>query len=151
MFRYLLIAAAVIGADQTSKYFVRLMMSPGDRIPIYGRFFGFEYVTNTGTAFSMFEGNKMVTVVLTSLLILVCIIFIITEARRGSKGTATCLTVIAAGGLSNLYDRLTVGYVTDMISVWRFAVFNVADIAVTCGCAVLVLLLLLESRSAMLQ
>ena len=33
-----------------------------------------------------------------------------------------------------MIDRLTLGYVTDMISCGKFAVFNVADIGVTCGC-----------------
>jgi signal peptidase II len=52
------------------------------------------------------------------------------------------LTFICAGGLSNLFDRIALGYVTDMISCWSFAVFNVADIAVTCGCIALMIYLI---------
>ena len=71
----------------------------------------------------------------------------IKEAASGSKVTAILLTFVIAGGVSNLIDRLTLGYVTDMISCGSFAVFNVADIGVTCGCFLTVIYLLLEMRS----
>ena len=44
-------------------------MEPGDSIPLIGSWLRILYVRNTGTAFSMFAGNKMVTVVFTSVLI----------------------------------------------------------------------------------
>ena len=59
--------------------------------------------------------------------------------RRGParRVISILLTFVIAGGVSNMIDRLALGYVTDMISCWSFAVFNVADIAVTCGCSLL--------------
>ena len=132
---YPLIAAAVIIIDQLTKYAVRSSMVPGDRIPVIGNWMSIFYVQNTGTAFSMFEGNKFVTIVLTSVLIIVCLIFIVKEASSGQTLVPALVTLIAAGGVSNMIDRLTLGFVTDMISCGNFAVFNVADIAVTCGCA----------------
>ncbi|MBQ9273017.1 MAG: signal peptidase II [Mogibacterium sp.] len=131
---YLLIAAAVIALDQLTKYLVRANMQPGDRIPILGNWFSIYYVQNTGTAFSMFEGNRFITVFLTSALIIACVIFIVKEASSGQKLIPLLFTFVAAGGVSNMIDRLSLGYVTDMISCWSFAVFNVADIFVTCGC-----------------
>ena len=147
MIIYPVIAAAVIALDQLTKYFVRANMQPGDSIPVIGNWLRILYVRNTGTAFSMFAGNKWITVVLTSVLIIACIIFVIKEAASGSKVTAILLTFVIAGGVSNLIDRLTLGYVTDMISCGSFAVFNVADIGVTCGCFLTVIYLLLEMRS----
>ena len=94
----------------------------------------------------MFEGNRYVTVLLTSVLIIVCLVVIISEARAGRTLIPVLLTLVAAGGVSNLADRLTLGYVTDMISCGSFAVFNVADIAVTCGCILTMLALLLFYR-----
>lgn len=131
---YLLIAAAVIALDQLTKYLVRANMQPGDRIPILGDWFSIYYVQNTGTAFSMFEGNRFITVFLTSALIIACVIFIVKEASSGQKLIPLLFTFVAAGGVSNMIDRLSLGYVTDMISCRSFAVFNVADIFVTCGC-----------------
>ncbi len=139
----------VIAIDQVSKYLVRTYMSPGDSIALIGDWFRLLYVRNTGTAFSMFAGNRMITIVLTSVLVVMCLIYIWGEYRRGEKTLAKLVTLIFAGGLSNLIDRYRFGYVTDMISCWNFAVFNVADIAVTCGCALTVLYIMVSSRNAM--
>ena len=146
MMIYPLIAAAVIAIDQITKYMVRSSMQPGDSIPVIGEWMRILYVRNTGTAFSMFAGNKWITVVLTSALIIACLVFVIREARSGSKAVSILLTFVIAGGVSNLIDRLALGYVTDMISCGSFAVFNVADIAVTCGCALTILFVLLEMK-----
>ena len=143
---YPLIALLVIAADQITKYLVRANMKPGERIPLIGDWLSLYYVRNTGTAFSMFEGNRYVTVLLTSVLIIVCLTVIVTEARAGRTLVPVLLTLVAAGGLSNLADRLTLGYVTDMISCGSFSVFNVADIAVTCGCVLTMATLLLFYR-----
>lgn len=143
---YPLIAVVVIVLDQITKYLVRSNMQPGDSIPLIGSWLRLLYVRNTGTAFSMFSGNKWITVALTSVLIIACIIYVIHEARSGSRVVSILLTFVIAGGVSNMIDRLALGYVTDMISCWSFAVFNVADIAVTCGCILTVLWIIMEMR-----
>lgn len=143
---YPVIAACVIGLDQITKYIVRSGMQPGDSIPVIGSWFRLLYVRNTGTAFSMFAGNRWITVAFTSVLIIACLIYVIREARSGSRPVSILLTFVIAGGISNLIDRLALGYVTDMISCWNFAVFNVADIAVTCGCILTILYILYDMR-----
>lgn len=146
MIVYPLIAVCVIALDQLTKYMVRSNMQPGESIPVIGEWMRILYVRNTGTAFSMFAGNKWITVVFTSVLIAVCLLFVIREARSGSRVVSILLTFVIAGGVSNLIDRLTLGYVTDMISCGSFAVFNVADMGVTCGCALTVLYLLRDMK-----
>ena len=143
---YPLIAAVVIGLDQLTKYMVRSSMQPGDSIPLIGSWMRILYVRNTGTAFSMFAGNKWITIVFTAILITACIIYVVHEARSGSRAVSILLTFVISGGVSNLFDRLTLGYVTDMISCWGFAVFNVADIAVTCGCALTIIYILIQMK-----
>ena len=139
---YPVIAVAVIALDQFTKYLVRTNMQPGDRIPVIGNWMSIYYIQNTGTAFSMFRGNQFVTVFLTSALIIFCIVFIVKEHREGQRLIAVLFTFVAAGGISNMIDRLTLGFVTDMISCGSFAVFNVADIGVTCGCILAMIALL---------
>ena len=145
-FIYPLIGAIVIIIDQFTKYLVRANMQPGDRIPVIGDWMSIYYVQNTGTAFSMFRGNQFVTVFLTSLLIILCIVFIVKEARDGKRLIPVLFTFVAAGGISNMIDRLSLGDVTDMISCGSFAVFNVADIGVTCGCILTMIALLILYR-----
>ena len=143
---YPLIGAFVIVLDQFTKYLVRANMQPGDRIPVIGDWMSIYYVQNTGTAFSMFRDNQFVTVFLTSVLIILCIVFIVKEARDGKRLIPVLFTFVASGGISNMIDRLTLGFVTDMISCGSFAVFNVADIGVTCGCILAMLVLLLQFK-----
>ena len=143
---YPLITVLVIALDQLTKFLVRSNMQPGDRIPVIGDWMSIYYVQNTGTAFSMFSGNRFVTIFLTSALIIFCIVFIITEARAGEHIIAVLFTFVAAGGISNMIDRFALGFVTDMISCGSFAVFNIADIGVTCGCALTMIALVLLYR-----
>ena len=143
---YPLIAALIIAADQITKYMVRSGMEVGDQIPILGNWLRLYYVQNTGTAFSMFAGNRFVTIVLTSIMIIVCLIFAYKEFKSGHSLVTLLLVFIASGGISNMIDRLSLGYVTDMISCGSFAVFNVADIFVTSGCMLTMLAVFLIYR-----
>lgn len=125
-------------------------MVPGQRISLLGDWLSLYYVQNTGTAFSMFEGNKWVTVFLTSILIIACIGFIISCLRKktpAGRDLAMLVTVIVAGGAGNMIDRFSLGYVTDMISFRSFAVFNVADIFITCGCFITMIYILLKWKN----
>ena len=145
-FIYPSIAVLVIALDQFTKFLVRANMQPGDRIPVIGNWMSIYYVQNTGTAFSMFRDNRFVTVFLTTALIILCIIFIVKEAREGHRLIPVLFTFVAAGGISNMIDRLMLGFVTDMISCGSFAVFNVADIGVTCGCILTMIALIIQFK-----
>jgi len=52
------------------------------------------------------------------------------------------LVLIAGGGIGNLTDRIRMGYVVDLFDFRGFPVFNVADISVCCGCALLIIYVL---------
>jgi signal peptidase II len=95
---------------------------------------GYRYAENTGAAFSIFSGITQVIALLTAILIAGVLLYLFlgksipTAARYG-------LWFVVAGGLGNLYDRVFYGYVVDFFNFLfiRFAIFNVADICVTCG------------------
>ena len=59
-----------------------------------------------------------------------------------------CIAAIYGGGLGNMIDRVRLGYVVDMLETtfMDFPVFNVADCFITCGCAVLMVSLLLVHK-----
>jgi signal peptidase II len=87
----------------------------------------------------MFEGNEWITMGLTTLLLIVCSFCLIYERRQnGASFMVLCLSAIIGGGMSNLLDRVFMGYVTDMFSFGSFAIFNVADIFISCGCIALI-------------
>lgn len=127
-----LIAIGIVLIDQASKYIIATSLELGEKIYIIGNWMKITYVQNRGVAFSMFSGNQLITIFLTSILLILCLAFILKENEN--KALLVVLTCIFAGGIGNLIDRIFRGYVVDMISCGNFAVFNVADIFVTCGC-----------------
>lgn len=70
---------------------------------------------------------------------------------RHQQLLSVALAFILGGALGNLYDRVAMGYVIDFISVyygnWRFATFNIADAAISCGAALLALDVVLGARN----
>lgn len=103
------------------------------------------YAQNTGMAFSMFSGARWVFVVLTTILCVGVLIYMFKD-KCSSLWLYWSLGVIAAGGIGNLIDRVLYGYVVDFIEpvFVNFAIFNIADCAVTCGAVSFVLCLLAD-------
>lgn len=93
---------------------------------------------NSGIAFSI----PLPQVVIIPLILIIIVIGLRTLAREIHLDhilSRTCLALILGGTLGNLIDRLRLGSVVDFIAIWKFPVFNIADIAITCGIAILVL------------
>lgn len=97
-------------------------------------------VENRGMAFSMLSGQSLLLSLLTAALIAGIVGWLI--ARPQAPALMRCgLWLIVGGGLGNLYDRLTTGGVVDFIDLAfvRFAVFNIADVCICVGAALVVL------------
>ncbi len=145
------LALVIFALDQVVKGRVVLSMPPGKSIPIIQNVFHLSYVQNTGAAFSFMKGHTELISLFTGLLLLALLVYTIIVVRRGQHGSCLVysLMLIFAGGAGNLFDRVLRGYVVDMFDFRVWPVFNVADIAICVGCALLVLyLLILEPRSA---
>lgn len=71
-------------------------------------------------------------------------IYYILSGKLKSNYLLVCFILIISGGVGNLIDRIFRGYVIDYIEVLfvQFAVFNFADILVTCGAGLLIAWLL---------
>ena len=150
--QYILMAlfvAAVTVADQITKWLVV------ENIPLYGQvdaitgLFHFTYVQNTGAAFSSFQGMQWLFA-LVFLAFTVAIIWEFSKKRLPFTDFERWLMVaVYAGGLGNMIDRVRLGYVVDMIAVdfMNFAVFNVADCFITCGCILLLVHLAFFNRA----
>ena len=136
-----LFALGIVALDQWTKFLVV------ENIPLYGHvdaipgLFHFTYVRNTGAAFSAFEGAQWLFAII--FLALTAAVFFEYFKKRQPFTTFErwMIASIYGGGVGNMIDRVRFGYVVDMIEVdfIRFAVFNVADIFITCGCILLIL------------
>lgn len=116
-------------------------------IPLIEGLLRFTYVRNAGAAFGMFQGARWPFVVVSSLAVVLLTWLLLRPHTRGLKRAA--YTMILAGAAGNLVDRIFYqGLVVDFIEMgWRgstFPVYNVADMGVSIGAAVLVLALLRE-------
>lgn len=135
--RYLFIAL-LLAADHLLKYYIRATMYSGQSIPVINKIFSITYVQNRGAAFSMFEGMGNMLVLLPAAALVIAVWYM--EKHKDDHWTLMLsLILIIAGGVGNLIDRLTLGFVTDMFDFHFFPVFNIADIAICVGCGFLVL------------
>lgn len=116
--------------------------SPWDWLTPYARFV---HWYNTGVAFGMFQNNNILFAILVSIIALIIIIYYpsLTEEDWFLR---VALSLQLGGAVGNLIDRLTVGHVTDFISVGDFAVFNIADSCVTIGVGIMILGMWIQER-----
>lgn len=133
------IAAVVVAADQLVKALARGLTGPVTLIP---HVIGLRYRENTGMAFSLFSRHTWLLALLSVALIVVG--WLVIRRYRLGKLSRVAAMLMLGGALGNLMDRVFVGYVVDMFEVllFRFAVFNVADVALTVGSALLAVTLL---------
>lgn len=97
------------------------------------------YVKNEGAAFSMLSGYRLALIAISSVAIFIGI-YAIAKLYRNNQIIIFAVSMVVAGGIGNLIDRVVFGFVTDMISLSFFPpVFNIADIAVTLGCVILII------------
>lgn len=138
MYYYIGLAGLIV-IDQIIKVFVRSNMSIGEKIPLLNDFFCIEYIENTGMAFGMMAGSRLFLIILP--IIAMAMIFFLWHKYRERFRPVLGIGVIMviSGGLSNVFDRIFLGSVTDYLSLKGFAVFNFADICACVGCALIVI------------
>ena len=148
MLLYLLLAALMVVADQLIKYWTVTVLQPIGSIPLWEGVFHLTYVENTGAAFSMLEGRQGFFIVVTVAAFLFMAYLYKTGMIRGVLGNL-CIAFILGGAVGNFIDRLRLAYVIDMFDfcLINFAVFNFADICITIGGALFVLLAILDYKA----
>lgn len=118
---------------------------PGGMAAIPG-VFSFRYAENTGAAFGMLAGMRLMNALLTFVLLAALAVFL--WRMRREKGFILSGAVVMAGGLSHLYDRLLGQNIVDFIQMEfiRFPIFNVADICICVGTALLAVAYLIYDK-----
>lgn len=143
---YIVLFVVLLIADQGSKYWARTVLYQQSSIQVIPHVLRFSYVENRGAAFGMLQGQKFFFVIMTFLLI--GLFFVYLKKVHANKWMTLTSTVIIAGAIGNLIDRMLLGYVVDFIDfhiIWRY-VFNVADIYVVGGTLLTALQVLLQDE-----
>ena len=134
MRRFSWIAALTVIVDQVTKWACTRLTGS---IPVIPGVLALTYAENTGMAFSMLSGHSWLLGIVSA----VCILVGWLVMRRYTLGTTSRIAamLMLGGAVGNMIDRLFCGYVVDMFEVLfvDFAIFNVADAALTVGTALL--------------
>ena len=135
----------VIALDQISKALVLNFLYEG-QIALIPGVLNFTYVENRGMAFGLLSDHRWVFMVLSVVGILL-VGFYLYRYVRSTLGRVS-LALVIGGGIGNMIDRISLGFVVDFIDFRLFDfwvwVFNVADAAVCVGAALFALDLILE-------
>lgn len=138
------LAAAVLILDQIAKALIEAHLVPGEHVHVLGPL-DLTLAHNEGVAFGLASGGGAALIVLT----LVALLFVgFLFARNPTRpGMWVAFGLLAGGALGNLADRVRADAVTDYIAFLSWPPFNLADVAVTLGVAILALSYLREPAS----
>lgn len=123
------ICLLIILVDRISKSII-LKLDEGTSIPIINNIFHITFIYNTGAGFGTFQ-NAAFFLTLFSVVILVGAIYYFLKAR--SLNLRIMISVLIAGIIGNLIDRILYGKVIDFIDLRIWPIFNIADMAITLG------------------
>ena len=148
-------AGGVFLVDQMTKaWATRRLRFDGDKTVIEN-FLNFSYAQNTGVAFSMFDnggdgGRWGLSAVAGVAAVLV--LFYFWRIPRTNDRLLSALSLLLAGIVGNLTDRVRLGFVIDFIDVqlgsWHYPTFNVADAAICAGAGLLIIDMFFNRRKA---
>jgi signal peptidase II len=126
----------VVVLDQAAKSVVEANLDPGEHVDLLGPL-GLTLVHNRGVAFGLASGGGAALIAL----VVVALLFVGALFARDPSRTGMWVAVglLAGGALGNLADRVRADAVTDYIDVLSWPPFNLADVAITLGVAVLAL------------
>jgi signal peptidase II len=138
------IAISAVVADQVTKHVVATNLRLGDRLHVVGPF-AIRHVQNSGIAFGLFAKATPAVIVLTAIAIAWMLAYF---ARSGARHPVlpVALGLVIGGSVSNLADRVRLGFVTDFLDFRYWPAFNLADSFIVIGVLILLAALLLAER-----
>lgn len=129
--------------DQISKLLVVKLIDINSSIELIKNFFYLTYTHNTGAAFSILTGQRIL-LILIAVIILVLIFNYLIKNKVEGKLDRLVFSLIIGGSLGNLIDRIIRGYVVDFIEVkifgYNFPIFNLADTFIVIGVFLLLII-----------
>ena len=136
--RYLWLIITIFIFDQISKWCIHNYMNLYQSIPIIENFIYFTYVTNDGMAFGLSLPGGQIVLSGLSIIMTIVLGYLFWLERHGHILIKLALSLIIAGAIGNLFDRVSYGEVVDFIhiklgSIWEWYIFNIADTSVSIG------------------
>lgn len=151
-FIFFVVAIVIIALDQWTKWLViqsvplntSWLPESMNWLSPYARLF---HIQNRGVSFGMFQGGNTVFIILTTVIV-AAIVYYVSHMEHPSDWMWVAAGMYLGGAVGNLIDRLTIGAVTDFISVGSFYIFNIADASINVSVVLLLLLSWLHERKS---
>lgn len=142
---YLILWAAIVAVDFFTKRRAQEVLSALDTVPLIKNVFHLTYVENRGAAFGVLANQRWIFIVLT-VVILALLIGAAIKIKDKPRWLSMGICFVCAGAVGNLIDRVRLGFVVDFFDfrLINFPVFNVADIFVCVGAAVLAVMFIIK-------
>lgn len=144
-----LVMLAFLLLDQFTKHLAIVHLKGQSALVLIDGVLELQYVENTGVAFSMFQ-NRKIFILIMGFAVLGVVFFFLLKLPRQKKFLAVhiLLSVLVAGALGNIIDRIRFDFVVDFISfvLIHYPVFNVADCYIVVSTIVLVILFMFVYR-----
>jgi signal peptidase II len=147
--RFWLSIFTILLVDQYSKFWIDKNMYIGDSMSVIDGILSISYVHNRGAAFGILQGKSWLFLVIAAVVIIAMILYNLKYSPQAWLQYATGL--IVGGSVGNVIDRWFYGSVRDFVSIGWWPVFNVADMAIVSGGALLMLFVLLEDTTPQLK
>jgi signal peptidase II len=130
------VVAAAVGADQLTKHLVTSRLGLDESTHVAGPL-AIHRLDNSGIAFGLFNSATSVVITFTVIAVIWMLVYF---ARSGARHPVipAALGLLIGGSVSNLVDRVRLGYVTDFIDFGWWPAFNLADSFIVLGAAMLV-------------
>lgn len=143
---YYLIALVVLIFDQIAKVYFNSRFELYETVDVISPVLNWTLAYNYGAAFSFLADQAGWQKWFFAILGLAVAIFIINYLRqipRTAKALSLGLALVLGGAIGNVIDRMIYGYVIDFIhvhyaDVWHYPIFNIADIGICVGMALVV-------------
>lgn len=145
---YYFLIGAVVVVDQIVKHLIQSNVQLNQSIPVMDGVFHITYIQNFGAAFSILQNQQTLLQVVSGGAVLALLGYLVWKGKTMHWMASASFSLIIAGGLGNLIDRFTKGYVVDFFDFRIWPIFNVADIAVCCGCGLLIFYVLFWEKKA---
>ncbi len=147
---YYWIALFVFVLDYVTKKIIATQMNIGDQISVISNFFLITSHRNRGAAFGILQEQRLFFIIIT-IVIVIGIIWYIQAMRKTAKPWLLIgLGLVLGGALGNFLDRARYGEVVDFLQFnfgsYQFPIFNVADSAIVCGVALILIDTLLSAK-----
>jgi len=138
------IVCAAVAADQLTKHIVTGQLQLDEGKHVIGPFW-IHHVQNSGIAFGLFASATAAVIALTGIAVAWMLVFF---ARSGARHPVLpfALGLVIGGSLSNLLDRVRLGYVTDFLDLRYWPAFNLADSFIVIGVVILLAALVVAER-----